>query len=71
MTIRDVRTIDHWWPVLLIGSISCFVNKLIAHNWRVDRRFVNHRLLWVGNIIGGINKANMISGIPRICGLVN
>lgn len=71
MIISDVRIIDHWWPVLLIGSINCFVNKLIAHSWMVDKRFVNHRLFRVGNMIGGINKARMASGIPRICGLMN
>lgn len=44
MLISDVRIIDHLCPVLLIGVISCFVNKLIVHDCRVERRLVSQRL---------------------------
>lgn len=71
MVISDVKMIDHWWPVLLMGSISCFVNRLIVHDWRVEKRLVNHRVFWVGKIIGGISMARVINGIPRVCGLMN
>lgn len=71
MVINDVRIMDHWWPVLLIGSISCFVNELIVHDWSVERRLVNHRVFWVGKRVDGISRARVVNGIPRICGLMN
>lgn len=71
MAISDVKIIDHWWLVLLSGSISCFVNKLIVHSWRVDVRFFSHRLFIVGKMADDISRARMTNGIPRICGLMN
>lgn len=47
------------------------MNELIIHDWSVEKRLVNHRVFWVGKIIDGISKARMVSGIPRICGLMN
>lgn len=47
------------------------MNRLIVHHCKVERRLVNHRLFWAGKIIDGINKARIINGIPRICGLMN
>lgn len=69
--IRDVRVIDHWCPGWLIGSISCFVNRLVVHDWIVIRRLVIHRLFLVGNISAGISRLSVISGIPIFSGVEN
>lgn len=63
--ISDVRMMDHLWPGLLNGVISCLVIMLMAHSCRVDRRLVIHRLLGVGRRRAGNNIERKIRGIPR------
>lgn len=68
---RDVKIRAHLCPFLFRGVISCFVTRLMNHNWRVESRLVIHRLSRDGSRRAGNVIEMRISGIPRRDGLEN
>lgn len=69
--IRAVNIRDQLCPLILIGSMSCFVNMLKNQAWVVESRLLSQWSVVLGNSNHGNNRAIVTKEVPNITGLIN